>query len=117
MDASATVANDSSTQTTPTQTNILSLPPDSYQDSPNNLPTIPVEKGHKILAHRSIRSLLTGSLHNVWDDYRFVISSDSYCEGFKIATSRVKNLSHVPLNIPNTPFKFIFMDIIPHPFI
>ena len=79
------------------------------------LPTMPVEKGHKILAHRSIRSLISGSLHNVWADYRFVISPDDYCESCKIAASQVKNLSKKELYIPEDAFKCIFMDVIPYP--
>ena len=49
--------------------------------------------GHKILAHRSIRYLLTGSLHEVWEDYRFVTAPDTYCEDCKIAASKVNPLS------------------------
>ena len=39
-----------------------------------------VEKGHKILAHIRIRSLLAGSINEVWEDYRFIDSPDEYCE-------------------------------------
>ena len=38
------------------------------------LPTMTLEQGHKILAHRSIRSLITGSLHEVWADYRLIVN-------------------------------------------
>ena len=79
------------------------------------LPTIPVENGHKLLGHRSIRSLLTGSLYNVWADYRFSLSPDNYCEPCKISASSVTDLSKRPLPLTKTPFSCIFMDIIPHP--
>ena len=49
-----------------------------------------VEKGHKILAHRSIRSLLSGSINAVWSDYRLIASPDEYCENCKIAGSKVQ---------------------------
>lgn len=74
-----------------------------------------VEKGHKILSHRSIRSLLTGSLHSVWEDYRFITSPDSYCEDCKISASKVRALSKKHMYIPEDEFKCLFMDIIPHP--
>ena len=53
------------------------------------LPTISVEKGHRILGHRSIRSLISGSLHQVWDDYQFISEPDSYCESCKISACKI----------------------------
>ena len=55
-----------------------------------SLPTMTVEKGHKILSHRSIRSLLSGSINEVWADYRFIASPDEYCENFKIEAIKVQ---------------------------
>ena len=74
-----------------------------------------VEKGHKILAHRSIKSLLSGSLHGFWDDYRFITTPDTYCEDCKIAASKVHPHSKKAMYVPKEHFKCLFMDVIPHP--
>ena len=80
------------------------------------LPTMTVEKGHKILSHRSIRSLLAGSINEVWADYRFIASPDEYCENCKIAASKVQAASKKTMHLPQDIFKCLFMDIIPHPY-
>ena len=69
------------------------------------LNTLSVERGHQILAHLSIRSLLTGYLHNVWEDYRFTLSNDNYCESCRVAARKVTLLSKRQFYIPKTPFQ------------
>eukprot|EP00957_Ditylum_brightwellii_P150514 11461205-Ditylum_brightwellii.AAC.1 len=52
------------------------------------LPLMPMELAHIKMGHRSIRSLMSGSLHQVWSDCKLAPKTDEFCKGCKITTSR-----------------------------
>lgn len=83
-------------RTTPQSIETQSSTPSENIPQEPLLPAMSVEKGHKILDHISIRSLISGSLHNVWSDYRFVLAPDNYCESCKIAASKVQKYPNAP---------------------
>ena len=84
-------------------------------DKPSSLPRINLEKAHHRFGHRALRSLLSGSFHRVWSDYRIEASSDDYCEGCRIAVSRSAARSQRGTPTPSRAFERIFIDIIPAP--
>eukprot|EP00957_Ditylum_brightwellii_P121192 9242830-Ditylum_brightwellii.AAC.1 len=67
------------------------------------------------MGHRSIRSLMVGSLHQVWSDYKLAPKTDEFCEECKIATSRSAAKQHIGTPTPSIPFKRIYGDIIHFP--
>ena len=78
------------------------------------LPIMSMELAHLRMGHRSFRSLMAGSLHNVWSDYKLSPKTDEFCEGCKIATSRSAARQHIGTPAPDKPFTLIYGDII-HP--
>ena len=62
--------------------------PETNDTEPASLPRMSLERAHARFGHRALRSLFSGSLHSVWQDYRVRPDSDNYCEGCKISTNR-----------------------------
>ena len=73
---------------------------------------IALELLHQRLGHRFTRLLLTGYTANVWDDIELTIDPDPFCISCWIYSTNKKARSKNPLN-PKSPFKWVFMDIIP----
>ena len=67
---------------------------------------------HKRLGHRSTRSLLSGDTTNVWEYVELRIDPDTFCTSCQISSMNKKTRSKIPLN-PKSPFKWVFMDIVP----
>eukprot|EP00957_Ditylum_brightwellii_P206338 15347910-Ditylum_brightwellii.AAC.1 len=78
-------------------------------------PLIPMEMAHLKIGHNSIRSLMAGSLHQVWLDYKLAPKTDEFCEGCKIATSRSAVRQHIGTPTPDICFLRVYGDIIYHP--
>ena len=57
-------------------------------------------------------SLLAGHNSNVWKDIELKVYPDPFCTLCKIFTINKKVRSNTPLK-PKTPFKWVFVDIIP----
>ena len=73
---------------------------------------IALELLHQRLGHRSTRSLLAGYTANVWEDVELRIYPDPFCTSCQISSMNKNARSKIPLK-PKTPFKWVFMDIIP----
>ena len=85
------------------------------QDVSNTNPArekIALELLHKILGHRSTRSLLAGDTANVWEDVELRIYPDLFCTSCQISSMNKKNRSKILLK-PKAPFRWAFMDVIP----
>eukprot|EP00957_Ditylum_brightwellii_P137215 10462150-Ditylum_brightwellii.AAC.1 len=67
------------------------------------------------MGHRSIRSLMAGSLHQVCSDYKFAPKIDEFCEGCKIATSRSVARQHIGTPPTDICFLRVYGDAIHHP--
>ena len=81
----------------------------------NKLPLgkkISLELLHHILVHRSSISLLAGDNSNVWEDIQLRIDPDPFCISCQISSTNKKAGSKIPVK-PKSPFKWVFMDIIP----
>ena len=73
---------------------------------------ISLELMHHRLGHRSTRSLMAGDTANVWGDAELQIDADPFCTSCKISSINKKARSKVPVK-PKSPFKWVFMDVIP----
>ena len=81
----------------------------------NKLPArkkIDLELLYQRLGHRSTRSFLSGDTANVWEDVELRIDPDSFCTSCQISPMKKSARSKIPLN-PKSPFKWVFMEIIP----
>ena len=67
---------------------------------------------HQRLGHRSSRSFLAGDTANVWEDIELIIDPYPFYTSCHISSMKKKARSKNPQK-PKTPFKWIFMDIIP----
>ena len=67
---------------------------------------------HQRLGHRSTRSLLAGDTANIWQDIELRVYPDPFCTSCQISTINKKPRSK-SLSNPKTPFKWLFMGIIP----
>eukprot|EP00957_Ditylum_brightwellii_P172360 13121311-Ditylum_brightwellii.AAC.1 len=79
------------------------------------LPLMIMELVHIKMGFRSFRSLIAGSLHQVWSAYKLACKMDDFCEGYKIATSKSTTRKHIGNPAPKIALKFIYGDIIPSP--
>ena len=82
----------------------------------NKLPArnkIALELLHQILGHRSTRSLLAGDTAHFWEDVELRIDPDPFGTSCKISSMNKKARSKLPLK-PKSPFKWVFMGIIPY---
>ena len=73
---------------------------------------IALELMHQRLGNRYTRSLIAGDTANVWEDAELKIDPDPFCTSCKISSMNKKASSKLPLK-PKSPFKWVFMDIIP----
>ena len=55
---------------------------------------------------------MDGDNANVWEDSELKIDADPFCTSCKISSMNKKAKSKLPLK-PKSPFKLVFMDIIP----
>ena len=67
---------------------------------------------HPRLGHRSTISIIAVDTANVWEDAELKIDEDPFCTSCKISSMNKKDRSKLPLK-PKSPFKWVFMDIIP----
>ena len=63
------------------------------------------------MGHSSTKSLLDGYTENIWQDIDLRVYPDPFYTSCQISTINKYSISKTPLN-PNTPFKWVFMDII-----
>eukprot|EP00957_Ditylum_brightwellii_P180802 13774047-Ditylum_brightwellii.AAC.1 len=70
------------------------------------LPLLLMELAHIKTDHRSIRSLMAESLHQVWTYYKLAPKIDEFCLGCKIDTSRSAARQHIGTPAPMIPSKF-----------
>ena len=73
---------------------------------------ISLELLHHRLGHRYTRSLLVEDTANVWEDIELRIDPDPFCTSCQISYMNKKARSKNPLD-PKSPFKWVFMYIIP----
>ena len=73
---------------------------------------IALEFLHQILGHRSTRSLLVWDTVNVWENIEIQIDPDPFCTSCQISSKNKKARSKNLLKI-KSPFKWVFMEIIP----
>ena len=66
---------------------------------------------HKLLGHRSTRSLLDVDTTNVWEDIDIRIDPDPFCTSCQISYMNKKARSKNPMN-SKILFKWVVMDII-----
>ena len=81
----------------------------------NKLPArkkIALELLHQRLGHRSTRLLLAGYTAYFWEDVELRIDPDPFFTSCQISSMNKKARSKNPLK-PKSPFKWVFMDIIP----
>ena len=81
----------------------------------NKLPArkkIALELLHQILGHRSPRSLLAGYTDKIWENVELRIYPDPFCNSCQIYSTNKKARAKIPLK-PKSPFKWVFMDIVP----
>ena len=64
------------------------------------------------LLYSSKRSLLDGDTVNVWKQIYLRVDLDPFCKSCHISTINKKPIFKTPQN-PKTPFKWVFMEIIP----
>ena len=67
---------------------------------------------HQILGHRYKKLLLAGDTANFWQGIEIRVYPDLFCTSCQISTINKKDISKTPLK-DKTPFKWVFMDIIP----
>eukprot|EP00957_Ditylum_brightwellii_P210090 15364558-Ditylum_brightwellii.AAC.1 len=67
------------------------------------------------MGHRSIRSLMARSLHQVWSDYKLAPRTDEFCEGCKIARSCSAAAQHIGTPTPEIFSARMYEDIIHYP--
>ena len=73
---------------------------------------ISLELLHQRLGHRYTISFLAGDTANVWEYIELRIDPDTFCTSCQISLRNKKARSKNPLK-PKSPFKWVFMDIIP----
>ena len=73
---------------------------------------VALELLHQRLGHISTQSLLDGDTDNVWEDIELGIYPDPFCTSCQISSMNKIARSENPLK-SKSPFKWIFMDIIP----
>ena len=73
---------------------------------------IALELMHQRLGHRSTRSLMAGYTATVREDAELKIDPDPFFTLCKISSMNKKARSKLPLK-PKSPFKWVFMDVIP----
>ena len=64
------------------------------------------------LGRRSTRLLLDGYTELFWQDIELRVDPDTFCTSYQISTINKEARSKTPPKA-NTPFKWVFMDIIP----
>ena len=67
---------------------------------------------HQRLGHRYTRSLLAVDNTHVWQNIELGMYTETFCASCQISAIGKKSRSKTPLN-PNTPFKWMFINIIP----
>ena len=56
--------------------------------------------------------MLAGDTDDIWEDVELRIDTDPFCTSCQISSMNKKDRSEIPFK-PKTPFKWVFMDIIP----
>ena len=73
---------------------------------------VSLELLHQRLGYISTRSLISVVTENDCQDIEIRIYPDPFCKSCQISTINKNSISKLPLN-PKTPFKWLFVDIIP----
>ena len=71
-----------------------------------------LELFYQRFGHRSTKSLLAGDNLNVWQDNGLRVDPGPFCTSCQISIINKNSRSKTPLK-SNTPFRWLFMDIIP----
>jgi len=77
--------------------------------------SLPLETAMIRFGFRNSRTILGGTVYNLWDDYQVRPAYDGFATSLRISVSRTHNLSRQPLDLPTTPFTMLFMDVVPTP--
>ena len=73
---------------------------------------VSLELLHQVLGQIYTRSILVGYTENLWQDIDIRLDPDPFCIPCQISTINKKAISKTPLK-SKTPFKGVFMKIIP----
>jgi hypothetical protein len=79
-------------------------------------PSLPLELVSQRLGYRNVRTLLTGSLHNVWHDSQLVPSTDNNNWPVKVSVSHKHARSKEPQRSSDKTFNYIHLDLIRNPY-
>jgi len=91
-------------------------PMSTFIPSEQSIKSLPLELVSRRLAFRSIRNLLTGSLHKVWRDYQLSPATDTNSWPVRISISQKRARSKIPLPEAPHPFFQLHLDLIRNPF-
>ena len=78
--------------------------------------TLPLEIMSRRLAHRNFRNLMTGSLHNAWNDHILSPATDTNTWPIRISISQKRARRKVPLRQGTEPFHQVHLDLMRNPF-
>jgi hypothetical protein len=54
---------------------------------------------HRRLGHRTVNSIMAGSINKVWADATMRWEHDNFCDGCQVVTARLANRGKSPLNV------------------
>ena len=85
-------------------------------ESTQPMATLPLEITSRCLAHRNLRNLMNGSLHNVWNDHILSPATDTNTWPIQISISQKRARSKVALCQGSEPFHQLHLDLLRNPF-
>ena len=89
---------------------------DDTDTAPQPTTTLPLEIVSRRLAHRNFRNLMTGSLHNAWNDHTLSPATDTNTWPIRISISQKRARRKVPLRQGTEPFHQLHLDLMRNPF-
>jgi hypothetical protein len=107
---------DDDTSASPAITFEQHLDTSTTPDSTQPTATLLLEITFQRLAHRNFRNLMTGSLHNVWNDHILSPATDTNTLPIQISISQKRARSKVPLCQVSEPFHQLHLDLLRNPF-
>ena len=84
---------------------------DDTDTTPRVTTTLPLEIMSRRLAHRNFRNLMTGSLHNAWNDHTLSPATDTDTWPIRISISQKRARRKVPLRQGTEPFHQLHLDL------
>jgi hypothetical protein len=85
-------------------------------DTSRTTTSLPLETMSRRLAHRNFRNLMTGSLHNAWNDHTLSPAIDKNTWPIRISISQKHARSKIPLRQGSEPFHQLHLDLMRNPF-